>query len=111
MSVDAPLSYMTGGGQPQCARFADARLGFLCHLRHRRRRHHRAYRASRSAVREPGPRRPTCRDVGRDGGGLALIWWGVGLSVPVLVAMALVEFPHHAPAGRSAPDAGASRSR
>lgn len=91
MSAGAPLSYMTGGGSRSAEALQSLAWGFsvisvavvvivaVLILLAIRRSRARAAMASEA-------------DVGREGGGLALIWWGVGLSLPVLVLMAVWNF-------------------
>ncbi len=91
MIAGSPLSYMTGGGSRSAIALQTLAWGFsaiavivvvliavLIALAIRRSR-------ARAATAD-------IADVGRDSGGLALIWWGVSLSVPVLVAMAVWNF-------------------
>lgn len=91
MSGGAPLSYLTGSG----SRSADALetlawgfsaisvavVGIIALLI--------GFAIRRSRTRASGP---DGNQVGREEGGLALIWWGVGISLPVLLAMAVWNF-------------------
>ncbi|MBX7500406.1 cytochrome c oxidase subunit II [Qipengyuania sp. YG27] len=87
----APLSYMADGGSRSALALQSLAWGFtaisvaviiiiavLIAL---------AIRRSRARAKTA-----LLQDVARDGDGLALIWWGVGLSLPVLVAMAIWNF-------------------
>ncbi len=91
MNGGPPLSYLTGSGSRSADSLQTLAWGFLAIcaavvvivavlilLAIRRSR-------TRAATSDIG-------DVGREDGGLALIWWGVGLALPVLLAMALWNF-------------------
>lgn len=91
MSGNSPLSYMTGAASRSAAELEKLAWGFsgisiavvliialLIAL---------AIRRSRVAASDD-----PLADVGRHGNGLALIWWGLGISLPILVLMAIWNF-------------------